>query len=254
MLGVLSEIEEVGIYSASVNISQVVTLVLTAFIPVSMSIIVELYEEGRLTELANIYQSLVRWILIFTLPIFLIILFASEELLLLFGKTFAGGGIVLVVLSFGQLFNAGTGPVGRLMEMTGHQDVNLLIVFAVLIFNAVLNLALIPPFGALGAAIATSISTICVFTSILIIARRLLRFQLIGPGVSKIALMAVLAALIGYIASLIPGFEGSPMNSGIIIAAIVVLLYGLLIATFGLIRQDRTLIRLLMDRAKSLLG
>jgi O-antigen/teichoic acid export membrane protein len=45
-------------------------------------------------------------------------------LLGLYGEAFRSGASVLVVLAIGQIVNGATGPVGYLLNMTGHERTN----------------------------------------------------------------------------------------------------------------------------------
>ena len=98
--------------------------------------------------------------LIFSLPIALIILLFSKELLSIFGQEFIVGSTVLVTLTIGQLINAACGSVINVLNMVGDQiAARNIIIFATSI-NLVLNYFLISSIGIEGAAIATTISTL----------------------------------------------------------------------------------------------
>ena len=103
----------------------------------------ELIDAKRYDELSQLYQSLTFWIISLSLPILLVILFAANEVMLLFGKAFQSAAIVLIILSIGQLVNAGTGPIIRLMEMGGKQDITVVVVALGLIASGILNFFLI---------------------------------------------------------------------------------------------------------------
>jgi O-antigen/teichoic acid export membrane protein len=72
---------------------------------------------------------------------------------------------MLVLLMFGFLARAATGPTEYLLNMTGNQNVVALIYGIAAIGNIGLNLMMIPVWGAIGAAAATAIavlvSTMC---------------------------------------------------------------------------------------------
>ena len=79
--------------------------------------------------------------------------------MMIFGKGYVETGyIVLIVLSFGQLINCMTGGAGFTLIMTGRQNIQLLILVASVLINIALNIILIPRYGSLGAALATSIA------------------------------------------------------------------------------------------------
>ncbi len=76
----------------------------------------------------------------------------------LFGREFNAGWATLIVLSLGNLINIGVGPVGHMLIMTGRPGLELINSWASGISNIILNLWLIPRYGAFGAAIATAMT------------------------------------------------------------------------------------------------
>ncbi|WP_324705636.1 polysaccharide biosynthesis C-terminal domain-containing protein [Lyngbya sp. CCY1209] len=62
----------------------------------------------------------------------------------------------MTVLILGQLVNVGSGSVGYLMVLTGHQDQSAFIFGCSALANLILNAIAIPFLGILGAAIATA--------------------------------------------------------------------------------------------------
>lgn len=159
MLGMLSEIENVGVYSAASRVADVVVFGLVSANAVVAPMIARLYSTGRHEDLQKMVRLAAKGILLFTAPVALILLIFGKEILSLFGSEFSGGYHVLVILVCGQTVNALAGPVGYLMIMTGHQVTAAKIVGASATLNLVLNGVLIPPFGMTGAAISTAIST-----------------------------------------------------------------------------------------------
>jgi O-antigen/teichoic acid export membrane protein len=68
----------------------------------------------------------------------------------------------LVILCVGQLVNATMGSVSAVLNMTGNERDAMRSVFISATVNVLLNLLLVPRWGAVGAAIATS-TTLIVF-------------------------------------------------------------------------------------------
>jgi O-antigen/teichoic acid export membrane protein len=62
----------------------------------------------------------------------------------------------MFILALGLLARAAAGPAQNLLAVSGHQDKAAMILFATLLINGGLGLALIPRFGIEGAAIAIS--------------------------------------------------------------------------------------------------
>ena len=70
----------------------------------------------------------------------------------LFGDEFVSGSLPLIILAIGQFINAATGPVNNVLIMTGRQKLNRNIMVGATIVAVILDLILIPRFGAVGAA------------------------------------------------------------------------------------------------------
>jgi O-antigen/teichoic acid export membrane protein len=76
-------------------------------------------------------------------------------------------------LILGRIANAAFGSVGFLLTMTGHERDAMYIFAAASVISVVLNLTLIPSYGLLGAAIATTIVTIIWNSLMFVRAKRL---------------------------------------------------------------------------------
>lgn len=87
-----------------------------------------------------------------------LLLAVAPFLLALFGPGFEAGTPLIAVLLIGVLARASAGPADALLTMCGLQKVCAVIYSGVFILNVGLNLLLIPPFGLMGAAVATSLA------------------------------------------------------------------------------------------------
>src|SRR5215203_5690044 len=77
-------------------------------------------ETERLTELFKIST---KWGLYLSLPLFLVIIFSSREVMeTLFGHEYGRAGSILVIMAIAQLVNVGTGVASRLLILTGHHQ------------------------------------------------------------------------------------------------------------------------------------
>ena len=160
MLGLLSSIQQVGIYSAGLTFSILVAFPLKAMGPVFQPLITELYTKNDFTGISTLYNTMVRWALLFVVPTFGGIICFGEYFIQLFGEEFIVGYRIMIILSFSQLISTISGTSGTLLNMTGKQKSNAKIITVGLIITIILNILLIPKWGALGAAIGTSISVI----------------------------------------------------------------------------------------------
>lgn len=155
-LGVFSTSTQVGVYGAAVRISVMVSFGLSAVNMTLAPFISELYSTGRKKQL----RSLIHWITagvgIFTVIVGAIVAVYGKTILDLFGAEFAVGYTPLMILVAGKAVGALTGPAGYGMMMTGHQGAASRIEGITAVANLAGNLALVPLYGALGAAVATA--------------------------------------------------------------------------------------------------
>jgi len=159
ILGLYGTDAEVGIYKAVLQLALLVSFGLQAINQVLHPHFSRLYTLNEHQKLQNLVTISARAILLISLPLVLILVFFGADLLKLFyGDLFYTGGVALAVLAIGQLINTSMGSVGALLNMTGHERYTVRGVAFAAVTNIVLNIVLIPPYGMLGAAIATAIS------------------------------------------------------------------------------------------------
>ncbi len=155
-LGVWSNEAEVGVFGAALR-----TAMLTSFILTSVNSIVApkfsaLFSQGRYSELGSTARNSTMMMIFLATPILLLFLVMPGQVLSLFGAQFERGGVLLSIMAIGQFVNVTTGSVGYLLIMSGNETLMRNNTVAAALFTIILNLILVPPFGAVGAAIATS--------------------------------------------------------------------------------------------------
>lgn len=105
-------------------------------------------------------RDAVNWTFWPSLACAVLILALGKPLLWLFGPQFDGGYPVMCILVVGFLFRSSMGPAEYLLNMLGEQALCATVLFAAAVLNIALNFALVPAFGLIGAASATSISLV----------------------------------------------------------------------------------------------
>lgn len=160
MLGWLSEVKEVGLYSVAVRLA----LLTSFFLQVSNSAIspklASLYAQGRSSQIEIMVQRVSIGLFVIASIILLFFLVLGRFTLSLWGADFIDSYYILIVLTIGQFINLSTGPVGFLLMMCNQEKTLSRISIFSLALNLSLNYILIRLWGAIGAAIATSISII----------------------------------------------------------------------------------------------
>jgi O-antigen/teichoic acid export membrane protein len=158
MLGYFTNERQVGIYTVVVRIAIIVILGLEIINQTIEPNISELAARNDFESMERLLKVLTKWISYISLFIFVLIIIFRTELLAIFGPSFTEGSTALVILASGQLVNSFAGPTGKLLVMTGKQKWEVFNSISMLILNVILNILLIPKFGVVGAAIATTTS------------------------------------------------------------------------------------------------
>ena len=161
ILGLFQTNEKVGIYRSSFQLALLVIFGLQAINQALQPHFARLYAEEKTNQLQRLIIISSRTIFAFALPpVLFLTLFGSQILSTIYGEPFRSGALSLAILALGQLFNAGIGSSGMLLNMTGYEKETMQGIMAGATANIVLNLILVPPFGMTGAAISTSLTLI----------------------------------------------------------------------------------------------
>jgi O-antigen/teichoic acid export membrane protein len=154
LLGAVAGAQEVGVFSVATRAATLIPFLLLAAVPTLMPSIAELHARGQRERLQELMTHAARLVFYGSLPIVLIVVVAAEPLLRIFGSDFGEGATPLRILALAQIVNIATGFPGTILMMVGDSGRVAVGVAAGAAANVLLNLALIPSFGATGAAIA----------------------------------------------------------------------------------------------------
>jgi O-antigen/teichoic acid export membrane protein len=172
MLGGLMNAQAAGLFAAASRLSNLLSFGLVAVSSICGPMIASAYHRRALGELGRLASLTAKIGLAFAIVAAIGLVVAGPLLLSLFGGEFTAAYPVLVVLIAGGLVNAFTGVVAYLLTLTGH-EVQALVTFALaLAANIILNLLLIPHWGPVGAAAASTSSTILWNVAMVVYVRR----------------------------------------------------------------------------------
>ncbi len=169
ILGMLSTTDTVGIYGIASKLVLLVYFPMMAFGVIIPPLISSIHASGSLDELRKMVAESTRWILSMSMPIILILTIEGNEILkYVYGPDFTAGYIPLLILVSGQLIKACAGLIGVILQMTGEHKIYMKVTIFWGIINIILNIILVPRFGMIGAATATTvclsmIDIICIF-------------------------------------------------------------------------------------------
>ena len=157
MLGIFSDTESVGVYGTALRVSKLLSFMMYAINIIVAPKIANLYKEGKKAELETLVRHSTTTVTLISLPVVVVMILFAPLILGLFGQGFVAGKEALIILTVGQAINAVTGPVGVLLLMSGHEKQLRNLTVGVMIFTVSLYGLLIPAYGIVGAAIATTI-------------------------------------------------------------------------------------------------
>jgi len=214
MLGYFRSSAEVGIYNAVSQIMIPLAMVLMAFNSIFSPFVADYYNQRLMRELNNLLKIVAKWILLLTMPIFIIIILSPKEILNFFGPEFTSGWQALLILAIFYFLSVSFGPVTETLIMTGNQYIEFANITGSLVLNIILNFLLIPNFGIEGAALATGISVFSLHIARFVEVKYLLKVSPLStkylkgliPGISISGMVFFLKALVtnsNYMGSLI---------------------------------------------------
>ncbi len=132
------------------------------FIPATARLFARDDREG----LRSLYWQTAAWVAVLSFPIFAVTFALAKPLTVaLFEQRYAESAIFLSIIALGRYYDAALGFNGLTLRVFGNLKAVVGVNLAAALVNVILLLVLIPPFGALGAALATA-STLLVFNSL----------------------------------------------------------------------------------------
>ncbi|OOG23644.1 hypothetical protein B1C78_10750 [Thioalkalivibrio denitrificans] len=159
LLGLLTTAVDVGQYRIAAQAAELIIFVLVGVTLVVGPRVARLHALHDHAGLQRLVVRAARWSFLAAIAAFAVLYFAGEWLLrVIFGGDYTVAIGPLLILAAGQIGVAFFGLAPTVLKMTGHERISLRILVAASMTNIVLNLALIPPLGMLGAAISTAVT------------------------------------------------------------------------------------------------
>lgn len=163
ILGYLRDDYTVGIYSISAKIYLIVKNVLVALLTVTIPRLALYVGKGLMLEYKSLLKKITNTIVLLGLPIVIgLILLSKNAILIIAGEKYIDSQSSLVILSLAILFSLFSTIFNQCVLLPFKREKVFLrssVISAIL--NIVLNLFIIPQFGADGAAMTTLVSELC---------------------------------------------------------------------------------------------
>lgn len=169
---------DVAIYFASAKTMSLIMFVHYAVGSAVANRFAALNARGDTEQLRAFVRDAVNWTFWPSLAAAVVILALGKPLLWLFGPQFEAGYPVMFILVIGFLFRSSFGPAEVLLSMLGEHQVCAAVLIVSALLNVALNFALVPSFGLIGAAVATSIALATAALLNYVVARRRLEIEI----------------------------------------------------------------------------
>lgn len=241
--------DQVGFYNAALPTAILLTIPMKALGTVSLPSLSEQSTESK-DNVRSTLKTMERWTFSAAFPGFLLMALFSEEILnLLFGPEYLVASQALIILSFGYLFSAATGRIGDVVKTYEKTDILFKNTLGQFLLNIPLNILLIPQYGLIGAAIATTTSIVLVNIVLLIESQYLFQIHpfskdLVKPVLASFIPLGVVYFLTKYFFETVPLWVLIP--SGIIFG---ILYLTLLVLLKGLKQEDKGMLIELGEKA-----
>ena len=154
MVGLLMSPRSAGIYAVAMRVGSTTSILQTAMNSTVAPRISQLYWSEREGELRRLVLTAIRFTFVPSLLLTVVLCVFAVPVLHIFGPAYASGRTVLIVIALGQLVSVSSGPVGWLMNLTGHQNVTAVVFATTAAVTMVGYFVLIPTLGLIGAGLA----------------------------------------------------------------------------------------------------
>jgi O-antigen/teichoic acid export membrane protein len=182
-LGLLTNSTEVGLFSVADRIMTLLALTLYATNYALAPHFARFYTQRDWKQLQFITTWGARGVFLIASLASLVMIAFANPILALFGAEFVAARQILIILVVGQLFNAFTGSVTTLLTTTYHERETTRAVMMSAVLSLIANAILIPTFGAVGAALASTLGLIYWNVHLVIYARRSLGVDTTALGI-----------------------------------------------------------------------
>lgn len=226
--------QDVAVYAVASQTAAVLVLILGAFDTAIMPTIGGLLAKQDVGQLAEVSKAAARWAMTLSLFVFVQLALFGGDILRLFGPTFESGALCLTILAAGHLVGSASVSSTGIILMSGHSKIIMLNSIVIGVALIVSNVVLVPRFGIIGAACATSV---CIAASSFLCAIEAKRFSGVIPYSwrhLKPLCAGVLTLAMGFLLK-----STFAEASVLLLAPIMAAVYAGMLVVFGLETRDR---------------
>lgn len=173
LVGFFRSDRAVGLYGYAYSLAGAMSLVLSAFGFLYLPMTSRLDADGRIDEVNTLYQVTTKWVYVVTFPAFLAFtVFAPDVLTIFFPDDAAAAAPALTIVSIGFFVSAAAGRSRETLSALGDTETVFYSNAIAFACNLLLNVALIPRYGIVGAAVTSAISYVLLYAIVYAVLRR----------------------------------------------------------------------------------
>jgi O-antigen/teichoic acid export membrane protein len=159
LLGYFAGTEAVAVLRAITPLAHVNQVIVGSFVVLYIPFAAAYVVRHDRTGVQQIYVRTAAWLTALSFPAFLLtFVFARQVVTTLYGPAYASSVPILMLLSAGYFVQAMTGFNGLTIKIYGHLKYAITIDVLACVLNVAINMVCIPRWGALGAAVGTSLT------------------------------------------------------------------------------------------------
>jgi O-antigen/teichoic acid export membrane protein len=157
LLGHFQPTSEVANFRAVLPVGELNMLVYQSFTALFMPSAARMFARKEWSGINDLYWQTAIWIAVISFPILMLTFSLAQPLtILLFGERYANSAVILALLSLGYYFNAGLGFNNYTLRVFGKVRYIFTVDLIVTVVTIIVYWMVIPRYGAMGAAIATT--------------------------------------------------------------------------------------------------
>jgi len=161
LLGYFYDLSMVAFFRVALPLALLNRLVMSSFATLYKPTAARLFARNDYEGINRLYWNSAVWIAALSFPIFAVTFSLAKPLTIyLYGADYAPSAVILALLSLGYYFDAALGNNGLTLKVLGKIRYVVTINCVVCLVSAGLHLLFIPRYGALGAAISTTVAVI----------------------------------------------------------------------------------------------
>ncbi|MFH1393768.1 MAG: flippase [Candidatus Micrarchaeota archaeon] len=205
---------QVAIYTMATSLAGLIMMFPSAIGTIFFPVVSQLFGQKKMDEMRKICATSTRWLLFITVPLALVFVTFSKQILNMFyGELYVPGALALSLFAIGLLIRAATMVPSYVLAGMRLVRIEIKIAAVAAAVNIILNVGLIPSYGIDGAAAASAVSFLVATALFIWYSKKHFGFE-IDRGTWQIVIAALLSFLTAFLLEpfISPMVDGLPLS------------------------------------------